>query len=559
VVVPETLTPAPARAGTTADPTTVESPRVAAAGARGVELAWRLAPIVLAVLSVLAYFAIDPRVYDLPAAEFRTWLFEQQGFTIWNGEWYGGHHTPGYSILFPPLAALLGGPEEVAAVATVAAAALFEPLCRAHFGARVARVPALWFGLAAGTLLFSGRLPWALGAAFALGALLALQRGRPKLCAALTLAATLSSPVAGAFLTMFGVALVLTGRPRRGVMLAVVGLGPPLVLAGAFPEGGYQPFWFESYKIVPVVALATAALLPSREKTIRVACVLYAIGATMAHLLHTPFGGNAVRLGQLVGGPLLLAALLAARPLGWVRTVTGAVVLLMLAWWQWGPIVREVRKAHGDPSTRAAYYEPVIDFLADKDGDPWRLEVPTLQSQGESNFVARHHPLARGWERQVDIKLNGLFYEGDLTAARYRHWLGRNAVRYVALPDAELGYAARSEAKLIRAGLPYLQPVFKSEHWTIYEVTKPGRLAVPDDADGIRVTRLGSDSVDLEVTEPGSALLRVHFSPYWKLEGGCVERDGDWTRVEPGRLGATRLVMSFAPSRMLSRGRRCDG
>ena len=79
---------------------------------------------------------LDPRISDLPAAEFRTWLFETEGFTIWNGQWYAGHHTPGYSIVFPPLAALLGGPEVVGAISTLASAAIFERIVRRHFGPR---------------------------------------------------------------------------------------------------------------------------------------------------------------------------------------------------------------------------------------------------------------------------------------------------------------------------------------------------------------------------------------------------------------------------------------
>jgi len=52
--------------------------------------------------------AWDPHVRDLAAQTFRTELFQQSGFAIWNGSWYGGHYTLTYSVLFPPLAALMG-------------------------------------------------------------------------------------------------------------------------------------------------------------------------------------------------------------------------------------------------------------------------------------------------------------------------------------------------------------------------------------------------------------------------------------------------------------------
>ncbi|MEA2480208.1 MAG: hypothetical protein QOJ07_2130 [Thermoleophilaceae bacterium] len=518
---------------------------------------WRLAPIAAALIAVAVYFAIDPRISDLPAAEFRTWLFDHEGFTIWNGQWYAGHHTPGYSIIFPPLSVLLGGPEVVGAIYTVIAAALFEPLARRHFGERAARWPSIWFGLAAGTLLFSSRLPWGLGATFGLAALLALQRRRPALAAVLTVLATLSSPVAGAFLAMGAVAYAFAGHRREGALIAAAGLGPPVLLTAAFPEGGYHPFVFSSFWIVPVVSLGAAELIPARQRTLRYACVLYALASFGSFVVHTPFGGNAVRLGQLVGGPLLLAAVLAWPPHGHARKVAAAALLVVLAWWQWAPIVREAKKTIDDPSTQASYYRPLLGFLKTQPG-VGRVEIPTLRSQWESYYVAKATPIARGWERQVDIKLNGLFYDNKLTAERYRHWLGENGVRFVALPDAKLGYAGDDEGALIRRGLPYLRPVFRSAHWRVFAVTAPHPLALPEGGAAIDLTQLTPDTAQLDVRRPGAALLRVHFSPYWRLPGGCVEPAGDWTRVETRRTGLVRLVMTFAPGRVVSRGRRCD-
>jgi hypothetical protein len=66
------------------------------------------------------------------------------------------------------------------------------------------------------------------------------------------------------------------------------------------------------------------------------------------------------------------------------------------------------------------------------------------------------------------------------------------------------------------------------------------------------------DQVDLAVDRPGSAIVRVHFTPYWRLDTpGCVERAGNWTRVTAERSGPTRLVTTFSPERVIERGRRC--
>jgi hypothetical protein len=522
------------------------------------ERAWRVAPLAAAALMVAVYFVVDPRISDLPAAEFRTWLFKTEGFTIWNGQWYAGHHTPGYSVLFPPLAALLGGPEIVGALSTIASAAIFAAIVHRHFGPP-ARWGALWFGLAAGTLLFSSRLPWGLGATFALAAVLALQRGRPALAAAMALCATLSSPVAGAFLAMGAVAYAIAGHRRDGALVAAAGLLPPLVLTTAFPEGGHHPFVFSSFFVVPLVALAAVPFFGTRERTLRIACVLYALAAVGAYLIPTPFGGNAVRLGQLVGGPLLLCAVLATPPHAARWRIGAALLLAALAWWQWGPIVREERKVAHDPSTQAAFYEPLLRYLDSQPGPPSRIAIPQLRSQWESYYVAKEYPSARGWLRQVDVQLNPLFYEGELTADRYRRWLEQNAVRWVAVPDAPIGYGGTREAALIDRGLPFLHARARPGRWRVYEFTGPHPLVVPEGAAAIRATALTPDEVHLDVERPGSAVVRVHFTPYWRLDvPGCVERAGHWTRITPDRPGKARLVTAFSPARVIHRGRRCS-
>ena len=78
--------------------------------------AWTVA----AALAAL-YLLLDPPSADLAAQTYRTWLFEHAGWTVWDNGWYAGHHVPAYSVLFPPLAALLG-PRVVGALSAVAAA-----------------------------------------------------------------------------------------------------------------------------------------------------------------------------------------------------------------------------------------------------------------------------------------------------------------------------------------------------------------------------------------------------------------------------------------------------
>src|SRR5918992_963403 len=92
------------------------------------------AAVVAAALAA-TYLLIDPQTVDLVAHLYRADLFEREGFTVWNGNWYAGHHTPSYSVLFPPLAWLLG-PGGLGAVSAMASAAIFDAIARREWGER---------------------------------------------------------------------------------------------------------------------------------------------------------------------------------------------------------------------------------------------------------------------------------------------------------------------------------------------------------------------------------------------------------------------------------------
>src|SRR5689334_5644083 len=209
----------------------------------------------VALSSALALLMLiwSPRVGDLAAQVFRTELFQDAGLAIWNGSWYGGHYTLTYSVLFPPLAALLG-PQVVGMLAVVASSYLFDRLVRDRWGVE-ARWATLWFGAGVVTLLADGQLTFALGVAFGLAALRCLQTGRAPLALAAAAACPLASPVAGAFLA--GVLLAGAAEPGRRpnrVALAAAGLSLALVLVPnlAFPEAGHFPFVFSSYIAIPL-------------------------------------------------------------------------------------------------------------------------------------------------------------------------------------------------------------------------------------------------------------------------------------------------------------------
>jgi hypothetical protein len=523
---------------------------------------WRLAPLLVALLFAVVYLIWQPRTVDLAAHTFRAELFGEQGFTIWNGQWYGGHHTPAYSIISPPIAWLLGPPAALV-VAALASAALFEPLARGYFGAERSRWGAIWFGVATATLLFTSRLPFAIGVAFGLAALLALQRRRYALAIVFACLCPLGSPVAGLFLAMAGVAFALAARGdrtkrREGIAIAAAAFIPPVFLAWAFPEGGWAPFPFTAYLPIPLFAIACLVVLPRRERALRWGAALYGAGSTLALFLDTQMGGNAVRLGALFGGPVLLCAVW-GRP--WTRRYWALPLLACgfaaLAFWQWSPAVRDVIKYIEDPAAKSNYFEPLRQFLATLP-DQRRIEIPFTRSHWEGAEIALETPLARGWLRQLDTGRNPIFYGGPVTRLTYASWLAENAVRYVALPSAKPDKSSYAERALIERGLPYLRLRWRSDDWRVYEVLLPTPFVISQKKANIVLEQLGSDEMLLDVKRPGEAIVRVRWTPYWFAEGACVEPYGNWTRVIAPKVGFVHMSTRFSPERLFSRGRRCD-
>jgi hypothetical protein len=516
----------------------------------------RVAPALLAGAFALAYVLISPPSLDLAAHLLRAKLFSVAGFGIWSNWWYGGHHVVLYSVLFPPLASALT-PQVVAAIAVVATAAMFEPLARHHFG-EDAWIGSLWFAAGAATNLFTGRLTFAFGLLPAVASALALQRHRPWLAALLGLLTALCSPVAALFAATIGAAHAigsyLEWRQARaaipGAALVVASLAPVAALALAFPEGGYEPFAFSAFW--PLVAIGLGALiLVSRDERILIAgIVLYTVGCIAAYAVPTAVGSNAGRLGELAAGPLA-ALLLWPR-----RKALLLVVAVPLLYVQWHAAVRDVTAARWNESQAAAFYRPLLSFLSRQPGPPFRVEIPFTAFHWEAVEVAPHFPIARGWERQLDIHYNHLFYGGRLTPATYEAWLRELAVRYVAVPHVSFDYSAVKEVAMIDRGLPYLRPVMRTPDWRVYEVEG----ATPIVQGPARLRAIGANSLTLHSARAGTSFVRVRFTPYWAItEGsGCVAPDHGFTEVRLRRPGPAMLGISFSLGRIRATSSRCN-
>ena len=516
---------------------------------------------ITALLGVL-YLILAPYSPDLAAASYRSNLFASVGFSIWDNSWYGGHHLPAYSLLAPGLGALIG-PRLLTAISMTVAAALFAALIDGAFPSRATRIAAVWCAIGLGIQMLSSRVAFDLGLAIGLGALLAARRGHMWPALGLTVLCSLASPVAGAFVALAFLAWGLGGRSRvwAGALTAAA-LLPIGLLVIMFPEGGTQPFVPSAFWPALLGVVVVGFLVPPERRVLRIGVALYAGALIASYVIPTAVGANSDRLGAIFAGPLAACVLVTATPSG-RRWIALLVLAPFLFYWQANEPVADYAAAASDPGVKAAYYAPLLGELSrlgiGYGATPARIEVVPLATHWESRWVAPHVMLARGWERQLDRYRNPLFYEepAALTPQRYREWLTANSVSYVALPDAKVDYSSEREAALLRgAAPPYLRPLWSSDHWRLFAVAGAAPLVSPPAV----MSAVSTDSVTLRVPAAGSYLVRVHFTPYWKVTPqGCVsEAPGGWTSVLARRAGTVRLVISFSLERVLDHSARCS-
>jgi hypothetical protein len=110
----------------------------------------------------------------------------------------------------------------------------------------------------------------------------------------------------------------------------------------------------------------------------------------------------------------------------------------------------------------------------------------------------------------------------------------------VALPSTRLDYSAKAEAKLLDGGLSYLQLVYRSPRWRIWEV----RGTDPPASNGARVLAAGPNW--FEVDAPRATVVRYRYTKYWSSSDACVSRSPNgWTSIHPDRAGVVMVRARF--------------
>ncbi len=487
---------------------------------------------------------LGPPGADLAAHVFQRDLFLDHGFELWTNYWYAGRYSfVGYSLIYYPLSAWLG--IKLLAVLSVAgAAAAFTAVVERTWGSA-----AIWasrvFAVAVAASVLTAAFPYALGLAFALAALLALSARRLFVFAALVALAFAASPLAFLLLlvVLAGVAVSRGGAELAKPALAIAAVGAVAVLLWRlFPAGGTFPF--STAELLAALTFCGIGLALTwrveRARILRSIFGVYAVTCVVAYAVPSGLGENVARL-RYAAVPLavLTLSLRRWRPLPYAL---GALALALS--WNATPLAFSVVHNANDPSSKAAYWQPVVRYLHRELTPSYRVEAVDTSGHWDAVYLTRAGiPIVRGWFRQDDFPQNELLYD-RVGRRNYMHWLHGLGVRYVVLTDAPLDYSARGEAALIRSGRSGLRVAFRTAHATVYSVPAP--VPIVTGPGSPRVLAFRESTIVLGLSRAGTYRVSVHYSPYLAAVGACVRESSDGMVVlrakRPGRLALAFTV-----------------
>ena len=498
---------------------------------------YRPALIATGVGALLAwgFLLLPPMNSDLAAQLARADFASNYPVSIIDFRWFGGTVEYGYTLWATALMAHLG------TKVTGALAAVIGTWYTTRLLHRLRPSRPVLGGIAAAVTqvanVVEGRITFACGLTCGLIAVTLFTTSRIPRWPAVSLAVLFSllcggaSPVAALLLWVAGAVALLLHRPLAAAVLIIPSGIASAIISVIFGDGGHQPFTFYdclfSFSALLIVLIST----PRRCRAIRLGALIGMLGVVAAFVLPTPVGSNATRLSLLFALPVVAAFIQWRNRLLTVLAVLGVGVLQL-------PVAISTLASTGRASGYSDYYSPVITEIRSRGPLTGRVEVPEMAGHWDSVYLARGVPLARGWLRQTDVRLNdAVFYKRRPTPQTYRTFLLDNAVQYVAVPDAELTRYGRDEWALINTGLPYLSPIWRNAHWTVYEVRDASPLVDPPG----RVISQQPDAVVLALPADQTIRVRLRWYRWLGMESqdkqACITQDGLYVTLHTGSGG----------------------
>ena len=267
---------------------------------------------------------------------------------------------------------------------------------------------------------------------------------------------------------------------------------------------------------------ASAVAVVTERRVVRIGAVALRLACAATFVVPNPLGANATRLGMFVAAPLLVltARRCACRSSALALPAHDLVAVVAGA--------RRHRPCRARPLVGRRLSPAAVAAVASVGPLDGRVEVVPTRRHWETVYVASELPLARGWERQLDIGRNPIFYEADLDRATpTTAGCSTTRVRYVALADV----AARPVRR--RRGRPGPRTACRSSSrsgTTSTGCCAGSSMPRPLVEGPARLVQLGPGRRRARRDRAGPVLVRVRYSSHWSLDppGLC--------RREPGRL-----------------------
>lgn len=335
---------------------------------------WTLALAAVSAGLVGLGWGLGWRGVDMPAQLFRVDQFRAYGFSLWDSQWYSGHWTLDYSVLYPALGALVGV-GWLAALSAALATCAFDRILVAAFGP-AGRLGSAVFAVSVIVETSIGQLAFFTGMAFALSSVWALlgTRRRWVVAGVLALASSATSPLAGAFLALAMAgwflslvvprrlgpadlprrsadfprqsadvlgrsrdprptrALCPTGNPRPGGeveaaefeairwgegwrlgSIGVLALLPIAVTGVLFPGQGPMPYPVIDWLWETVIALLVWTVAPRGLRALRIGVGLYLLALLGSVSVPSALGGNIGRMEDAFALPVVAACCWSSR------------------------------------------------------------------------------------------------------------------------------------------------------------------------------------------------------------------------------------------------------
>ncbi len=490
---------------------------------------WRVALLVVGSLAVIVAASLVMRLigfdgWDAPAHLYKIAALHR-GSLLWDNEWYGGaYQLVSYGFVFYWLAQFINY-----TVLVVASAAALPILFYVYMRRIYAVTDILPSAVLAGVLavyLANGQDPFLFALALTFGGLVADACGRRLPAAVLIGVASFANPVAVAVGAIFLVAQYLARPERRGglhrlALFLVPFFVARLVLtlffweASSYTYAGYEVLIYSSFG-AGGVALALVSDDPQRRAKAILFGTFGAVALLAALLPANPMGGTFGRFFFVFGVPLFLTVRRVLMPrVAVIAILVGVAVGQLIL-----PAGHFVSPAEG-VSTKPVFFAGALAFAASHYDPDYRYHVVALSNHWEAYyFPLDGYAITRGWYRQSDALHNELLNQPTFSADQYVAWLHDMGVEYVFLPHAPLDNSGPQETAILTTD-PRFTEVYRSPDWTIYRLQDAQPIAVAQDGPGTaHVTAFDRESIALTVSRPGSYLVKVSWSPYWRVAAG---------------------------------------